>query len=92
MIYSLTKFYLGFTCGKKNLKGTLHYYQVFTFAVVCVAEQIINNLYFFHYLFRGRIFFKGLGSSHSKYKDRMGKINNSFKIPKNKPNIIISHS
>ena len=60
---------------------------------VCVAEQIINNLYFLHYLFRGRFFFfKGLGSSHSEYKDRMGKINNSFKIPKNKPNIIISHS
>ena len=34
---------------------------------VCVAQQIINSLYFvFHYLLRGRIFFffLRLGSSH----------------------------
>ena len=33
---------------------------------VCVAQQIINSLYFvFHYLFRGIFFFfKGLDSSH----------------------------
>ena len=42
LIYFLTKFYLGFTCGKKkSLKGTLHYCQVFTFAIVCV---LLNKL------------------------------------------------
>ena len=54
---------------KKRLKGTLHYCQVFTFIVVCVAQQIINSLYFaFHFLFRVRFFFfffLRLGSSHS---------------------------
>ena len=36
---------------------------------VCVAQQIINNLYFvFHYLFRGRFFFKGLDSSYSNLR------------------------
>ena len=36
---------------------------------VCFAQQIINTLYFvFHYLFRGRFFFKGLDSSHSNLR------------------------
>ena len=36
---------------------------------VCVAQKIINSLYFvFHYLFRGRFFFKGLGNSHSNLR------------------------
>ena len=47
LIYFLTKFYLGFTCGKKkkSLNETLYYCQVFTVAVVCVcvAQQIINS-------------------------------------------------
>ena len=54
---------------------------------------IIYNLYFvFHYLFRGRFFFfKDLYWIY-KSKDRMGKINNSIKNPRNKPNIRISRS
>ena len=36
---------------------------------VCIAQQIINSLYFvFHYLFRGIYFFKGLGSTHSNLR------------------------
>ena len=35
---------------------------------VCVAQQIINSLYIFNYLFRGIFFFKGLGSSRSNLK------------------------
>ena len=71
LIYSLTKFYLGFTCGEKKkfegnpplLLGIHFYYRV------CVAQQIINSLYFvFHYLFRGRFILKGLGSSHSNLR------------------------
>ena len=53
-------------CGKKKFERDLPLLPGMHFCgYVCVAEQIINNLYFFHYLFRGRIFFKGLGSSHS---------------------------
>ena len=59
---------------KKSLKGTLHYCQVFIFFVVCVAQQIINSLYFvFHYLFRGSFFLKGLGSSHSNLRIELEK-------------------
>ena len=50
---------------------------------------------YFHYLFRGRLLLlfkkKDLYWIY-KSKDKMGKINNSVKIPRNKPNIIISHS
>ena len=55
---------------------------------------IIYSLYFvFHYLFRGR-FKKKKKDLYLIYKskDRMGKINNSVKISRNKSNIIISHS
>ena len=58
LIYFLTKFYLGFTCGKKkkSLNETFYYCQVFTVAVVCV---LLNNLL---------IVLKGLGSSHSNLR------------------------
>ena len=52
---------------------------------------IISSLYFvFHYLFRGRFFlkfffyFKDLHWIY-KFKDRMRKVNNLAKIPRNKP-------
>ena len=32
---------------KKILKGTLHYYQVFTFAVVCVLLNKLLIVFFF---------------------------------------------
>ena len=45
-----------------------------------VAQQITNSLYFvFHYLFRESFFLKAL-VVHIQIKDKMGKINNSFKI------------
>ena len=56
---------------------------------------IIYSLYFvFHYLFRGRFKKKKKKTLYwiHKSKDKMGKINNSAKIPRNKSNIIISHS
>ena len=69
LIYSLTKFYLGFPSGKKKkrFEGNPPLLPSTHFCCVCVAQQIINSLYFvFHYLFRGRFFFffKGLDSSH----------------------------
>ena len=42
---------------KKILKGTLHYFQVFIFDVVCVAQQIINNLYIFFIIYLEEDFF-----------------------------------
>ena len=70
LIYPLTEFYLGFMCGeKKSLKGTLHYCQVFTFAVVCVLLNkllIIYILFFIIYL--EDFFLNGLGSSHSNLR------------------------
>ena len=51
--------------------------------------SIIYSLHFVcHYLFGGRFNFLFI----YKYKDSIRKINNSFKILKNKQNIIISHS
>ena len=51
---------------------------------------IIYSLHFVcHYLFGGRFNFYLF---IYKYKDSIRKINNSFKILKNKQNIIISHS
>ena len=33
-----------------------------------INEFVIINNFFFHYLFKGRFFFKGLGSSHSNLR------------------------
>ena len=55
---------------------------------------IIYSLYFvFHYLFRGRLK-KEEEDLYWIYKskNRIGKINNSVKIPINKPNIIMTLS
>ena len=54
---------------KRSLKGTLHYYQVFTFAIVCVLLNkllIVYILFFIIYLEED--FLKGLGSSHSNLR------------------------
>ena len=71
LIYSLTKFYLGFTCGKKKKKKFEGDPPLLGSICVCVAQQIINSLYFvFHYLFKRRFKKKKkrLGSSHSKLR------------------------
>ena len=56
--------------GKKKFEGDPPLLPSIHFCCrVCVAQQIINNLYFvFHYLFRGFFFLNGLGSSHSNLR------------------------
>jgi len=44
---------------KKSLKGTLYYYQVFTFDVVCMLLYKLL-IFFYYYLFRGIFFLKDL--------------------------------
>ena len=55
---------------------------------------MIYSLYFIcHYLFGGRYKKKKKNDiGFTKFKGSIGKINNSFRILRNKPNIRISHS
>ena len=59
-----------FHVWKKKIKGDSPLLPDIHFCCcACVAQQIINSLYFvFHYLFRGIYFFKGLGSTHSNLR------------------------
>ena len=69
-------------------------------SVHCMSLLLVfdfkKGLFVFHYLFRGRFFFFFFFFKDlywiNKSKNRMRKINNSVMIPKNKLNIIISHS
>ena len=72
--------------GDPPLLPDIHFYRC-----VCVAQQIINSLYIYFFLEKFFFFFQRTWQFTFKSKDKMKKINNSFKILGKTLNIIISH-